>query len=111
VLLDLLAEGEGESLLKQVLKAARGGDMRAAELVLSRIWPIRKGRQVSLELPALNSASDVQTAVGIVVDAVAGGELTTDEGRALSDLLEVKRKAIETVELEARVAALERDQR
>ena len=36
-----------------------------------------------------------------------GGELTTDEGSAVAGLIEPKRKAIETVELEARLIALE----
>jgi two-component system response regulator ChvI len=33
--------------------------MRAAELVLSRIWPVRKGRPIALMLLAVQSASDV----------------------------------------------------
>src|SRR5262245_22940203 len=109
--LDKLAEGDAEAVLKQVMDAAKGGDMRAAEIVLARIWPVKKGRPVSLRLPAIMTASDVVAAVGTVADAVAAGDITPDEGQAVASILEAKRKAIETVELESRVAALEQERR
>ena len=37
LLLDKMAEGDGEATLKQVIEAAKGGDMRAAEIILARI--------------------------------------------------------------------------
>ena len=37
LLLDKLAEGDGEATLKQVIEAAKSGDMRAAEIILARI--------------------------------------------------------------------------
>ena len=107
LLLDQMADGAASELLEKLIEAAKGGDMRAAELILSRVWPIRKGRPVSLDLPAIKSANDVVTALGTIAESVAGGALTPDEGQAVAAVLEVKRKAIETVELESRVAALE----
>jgi hypothetical protein len=109
LLLDKLAEGDGEATLKQVIEAAKAGDMRAAEIILARIWPVKKGRPVSLQLPSIKTAQDVVAAVGVVADAVGAGEITPDEGQAVSAILEAKRKAIETVELEGRVAALEKE--
>jgi len=47
------------------------------------------------------------TALGTLADAVAGGDITPDEGAAVANILETKRRAIETVELEIRVSALE----
>ena len=38
---------------------------------------------------------------------MAAGEITPDEGAAVAAVLETRRRAIETVELESRVAALE----
>ena len=55
----------GEDILNAMVGAAKGGDMRAAELVLQRIWPIRKGRPIALTLPTIKSASDVVAAVGV----------------------------------------------
>jgi len=111
LLLDELADGEASSILTQVMEAAKGGDMRAAEIVLARIWPVKKGRPVSLKLPSIKAATDVVAAMGAVADAVGAGDLTPDEGQAVASILEAKRKAIETVELESRVAALEQERR
>jgi hypothetical protein len=113
LLLDKLAEGDAEAILKQVTDAAKGGDMRAAEIVLARIWPVRKGRPISLAepLPSIKSAADVAAALGILTGLVGGGELTPEEGAAVAAIIETKRKAIETVELEGRIAALEKERK
>jgi len=42
---------------------------------------------------------------------VATGELSPEEGAAVAAILEVQRRAVETVELERRLAALEQAQR
>ncbi len=107
VLLDQLADADGEEILRKTLEDAKSGDPNARKLVLDRIWPVRKGRPVTLDLPSISAASDIVTALGLVADAVAGGEITPDEGAAVAAVLETRRRAIETVELESRVAALE----
>jgi uncharacterized protein DUF5681 len=111
VLLDELAEGKGQDLLNKVMDEALGGDMRAAEIVLQRIWPVRRGRAVALKLPAIKTPDDVVAALGAVADSVAAGDITPDEGQAVASILETKRKAIETVDLTSRVEALEKERR
>jgi hypothetical protein len=106
--LDEMADDDSKAVIEKVLDAAKGGDMRAAELVLSRIWPARKSRPVTLKLPAIQSAADVVAAVGAVADAVGAGDITPEEGAAVSAILETKRKAIETTDVLARIEALER---
>lgn len=109
VLLDRLASGDAEAVLLKQLELAKAGDQRAAEIVLSRVWPTRKSRPVSLTLPAIKTAADVVSALGSVANAMAEGDLTPDEAQAVSVVLEGKRRAIETVELEARITALEQE--
>ena len=109
LMLDKLAEGDAKAILQMQLDKAKEGDARAAELILSRVWPPRKGRAVALKLPAIDTAADLVKALGKVASAVAAGEITPDEGQAVSAVLETKRRAIETVELESRIAALEKD--
>ena len=100
------AEGAAE-VMRAVVEAAKGGDMRAADILLRRLWPERKGRPVSVELPPLEGARGVAAALGAVAEAVAAGEVTPEEGQAVAAVLETQRRAIETAELEARIAALE----
>lgn len=109
ILLDKMAESGALAVLRKQIALARGGDQRAAELILSRIWPVRKGRPVTLNLPAINTAANIVTALGVVAQAVGAGDLTPDEGQAVTVILEAKRRAIETAELESRVAALEQE--
>src|SRR5262249_34696262 len=108
LLLDQIAEGEGEEILHKTLEDAKSGDPNARKLVLERIWPIRKGRPVSLDIPPIVAAADIVAALGLVAEAVGAGEITPDEGAAVASVLETKRRAIETAELEARVTALEK---
>jgi hypothetical protein len=100
------AEGAAE-VMKSVVDAAKAGDMRAAELLLRRLWPERKGRPVIFPLPHMNSAADAVAAVGMVAQAVACGDLSPEEGLAVAGLVELHRRALETLELEARITALE----
>lgn len=108
LLLDKLAEGDGKDILTKTIEAAKGGDLRAADIVLSRVWPVRRGgRPITFELPPIETVADIVKAVGSVATAVAGGELTPEEGGAVASILEMKRRAIETTELENRISALE----
>ena len=105
--LDAIGEAGAAAVLQAVVAAAKGGDMRAASILLDRIWPARKGRAVEVALPPMESAADLVPALAAVVAAMARGELTPEEARAMCVVLEIQRRAIETAELEARVAALE----
>jgi len=107
LLLDKMAGDEAQAIMKHVIAEANDGKVWAIELVLSRVWPARKSRAVSIELPDIETAADALTAQAAVVRAAAGGELALDEAQALSTLIEGQRRVIETVDLEARIRRLE----
>jgi hypothetical protein len=58
-------------------------------------------------LPEIETPAHVTQALGVVASLMADGEITPDEASAVASVIETKRKAIETQELEQRVAALE----
>ena len=93
--------------MQAVVTAAVAGDMRAAEILLRRLWPERKGRPLAVDLPPIAGAADLPAAVGAVVQSVAAGDLTPEEGQAIAAILETQRRAIETADLAARIEALE----
>jgi hypothetical protein len=107
--LDQIADDAGKDILNALVEAAKGGDLRAADLVMQRVWPVRKGRPLSLSLPlpVIKTAADVVTALGVVADLVGRGEVTPDEAAALASVFESKRRAIETVDHGERLAAIE----
>jgi len=100
-------EGDAERIAQQVVSAALAGDMTAARLVLERLVPPAREKPISLTFPDTSTASGVGEAANQVVQAVAAGELLPGEGATLSAIIEQRRKAIETLELEQRIAALE----
>jgi len=109
LLLDALADGEAETILSKQIEKAKEGDQRAAEFILSRVWPARRGRPVTVELPPIETAADLVKGLGVVANAVAGGDLSPEEGDAVASILDAKRRAIETTDVLARIEALERD--
>ena len=88
--------------LEQRLHAAR----IAAPYVHSR--PVAPARSVSLELPEADTAEGVCKASAAVLDAVARGKVSPGAGRDLVAMLDVQRKSLELVEIERRLAELER---
>ena len=75
-----LLDGEAESLTRQAVTMALGGDVVALRLCLERIVPPRRDAPVAFALPAVQSAGDAAKAAAAVLAAVAGGDLTPTEG-------------------------------
>ncbi|APT48426.1 hypothetical protein BSA145_21410 (plasmid) [Bacillus safensis] len=97
--------GEGEVIYTSKLKL--WPKAQALEALGKRIWPERRGKPVRFALLEIKTAADIVPALAAVAQAVANGSLTPEEGQAVAGVLETQRKAIETVDLEARIAAME----
>src|SRR4051812_20201195 len=100
VALDAIGADNAREVMQAVVEAARGGDMRAADILLSRLWPQRKGRPVALDLPALNTAADVAAALAVTTGAMAEGTISPEEAGAVAAVIETQRRTIETMDLE-----------
>lgn len=104
---EALLDGEAEAITRRAINAALAGDMTAIKLVLDRVAPARKSRPIYIDLPDVSDAHGVAQAQATVVAAVASGQIAPDEATALSGLLEARRRALETEELETRIRRLE----
>jgi len=102
-----LLDGQAEKLTQKAIDLAIGGDLTALRLCLDRIAPPRKDRTVEFDMPTISGAEDHPTALISILTAVAGGNLTPQEGIALAGVLAEHRTAIETTDHAARIAALE----
>lgn len=107
LLCEKLMRDDATEIVSAVITAARSGDMVACKIILDRIAPVRKGRPIRFNLPDARNAEDVAAALEAVVGAMSNGELTPDEAQMVANVLEVRRRAIETVELENRLRVLE----
>ena len=102
-----LLDGEGEELTRKAIELAKEGDLTALRLCLERICPPRKSRPINIELPDVKTGEGVSQAQAVVVRAVGEGELTPEEGQVLSNILESRRKSIESEDHERRLYELE----
>jgi hypothetical protein len=108
VLVEALMADDAEAITKVVITEAKKGDLTACKIVLDRIAPPRKGRPISIRLPAITDAGSTLAAHTEVMRAVATGRLSVDEGEALCGMLAGRIKLIETVDHALRLDALER---
>lgn len=103
-----LMETGAKRIAEVVIDAAKAGDLTAARIVLDKLVPVVKERTVTLPtMPSTESPAGVAEAQAAILQAVAAGDLTPGEAATLSGIVENRRKAIETQELEQRISALE----
>ena len=102
-----LLEGEAETLTRKCIELANEGDTTALRLCMERLAPAMKSRAVRLPMLLVETTDDVLKAQAATIRTMAAGEITPDEAATIAGVLEAKRKAIETVQLEERVAKLE----
>lgn len=110
-LLQALSGEDIDGILSAMVEEAKGGNVGAARLLIERIFPPAKERLLSLPgMPVITDAASVAEAQNWIVQSVALGELTPGEGNTLAAVIESRRRALETLELEQRIAAVEADQ-
>ena len=104
---DQLLEEESEAVIRKLNQLAKKGDPTAMKLYMERVCPVRRERPVNLALPEIHTADDIFAGFRTVVQALAQGEITTDQAERITRLLEFGRKSIETQDLAARLAEVE----
>lgn len=100
------------AILRKVAKRALEGDLRAARLVLERVLgkpsqAAGEAAALAIELPSLDTPTGCLRATEVVLNAMCAGELPAEAARTLLDAINVRNKALETVDLEARLRELE----
>ena len=107
VMVQSIMERGAQEIAEAIVGLAKEGDLSAARLVLERLLPPAKERPISLALPGTDTAGGIAEAQQAILQAVAAGDLLLGEGTALSSIVEARRKAVETLQLEQRITALE----
>ena len=99
-------EADLPQLLRTIMDAALAGDMQAAGLILSRLYPPLKAREMPVRF-SFDPAGSVADQCEAVIGAMAAGVIPPDVGRTLLDSLSALASAREIETLEQRIAALE----
>jgi hypothetical protein len=98
---------EIESICKKVIEKAKAGDIQAAKIILDRLLPPRKDVPIQIDLPNMDTSSDLLKAMGCITNAVGVGYISPSEGEALARIVETYAKTLELSEFERRLALLE----
>ena len=107
LLAQALLDHEAEEIMRGVIEDAKRGDRSARALLLPRLMPAKRSREINFKLPPTKTAAEVTAALDAVIAAVAAGDVGLEEAEALSGLLHGKLRAIETTDLEQRLGTLE----
>ncbi len=103
-----LMADDAKAVVESVINAAKAGDMVAAKLVVDRIHPRPRDLTITIDLPPCPLVADVPVVTQLIMDAVAQGEISPSEGSSICNgVLAAHQKALETVQLEQRLAAVE----
>ena len=102
-----LFAGEIQNICKIVIEEAKAGDIQAAKMILDRLLPPRKDNLIQIDLPKIESSSDILKAVGCITDAVGAGQISPSEAEALARIIDIHTIALELNEFEKRLVALE----
>ncbi len=105
--LDRMAEADAPRLYAKIVALADAGDLDALKFLVSRAWPARKGRPLSLSLPSDANPMAVLTAA---LQAVTAGLLMPEEAEAMARLVEASGKALDAQAIH-RIEALDADRR
>ena len=105
-----LLDSYAEALVRKCVVSALKGDTKAMHLCFDRILPVRRELPVKIGKLSLSTAAELSKASELVTQKVAEGRLTPGQGQAFAELLEQRRKIIETDDLARRLQTLEESQ-
>ena len=92
-------------IIAQLVMAAKGGDTRAAEILISRVLPPIRASETPQVIPMPGQTLTERATA--VLEAVSQGTLAPTQGSALLGAVAQLAKIFETDELQRRVEALE----
>jgi hypothetical protein len=100
-------EKNGLALIQQCQVQALKGDPTSMKLCIERLVPPCKPSGSRFPFPPVQTTEDLTRAFSALVQALAQGKLSAQEGEAISRILENQRRAMEAHEFDARLRALE----
>ena len=83
------------------------GDRNALKLCLERLLPARRDGFVSLPTLRSQTSQDVAESCDSLLRAISAGRLTPTEGGLVAEILEGRRRVIETTEVVGRLEKVE----
>jgi hypothetical protein len=108
-----LAREHGPAAIQELARLAKEAQSEQARIsacnaLLERAYGRSQASQpVELDLPDTSTIDGITRSLRAILEATAAGKISPAEAQSLSSVVEIQRKAIETLELEARIVRLE----
>ena len=100
-----------DKICHKLIEEALTGNIQAIRLVLDRVLPIKRDRDIKIRLPKLQTTDDAVKAMSLIIESVSCGNITPSEGEAMSKVVDAFVKAIQVYDVEKRVVKLEQEVR
>jgi len=80
----------------------------AMRLCMERLVPVSRASGKRFHMPPVKTAADLAVAAEAVTQAIAKGRITAQDGDAITNILEKRRRIIDTEDLERRLREVEK---
>ena len=88
--------------------SAKLSEGKSPKTINNHLTMLRKLLAVRLNMPDIKTGEDVLRAYSAMLKAMSDAHITPDEASTVSGVLDQNRRALETVEIEERIASLEK---
>lgn len=107
--LSQLLRPHAKDLVSKAVELALAGDCQALKLCLERLIPRARDEVIGIDRASddLTKTMDLMVVGAAILKAVMDGDITPEQGRTISNVIEAQRKTIETSELVARIHEIE----
>jgi hypothetical protein len=92
-----------EKIVDKMLELAGEGDIAMVKSIADRVFPVKSGRPIKLDLAGLNATDSVER----VVRAMDDGDLTPTEARDVLEIIKTRAELAESADIARRIEALE----
>ena len=103
--LDRLGIAVAEELMLTTIERARRGNLRATEMVLQRVWPVRRHRAIELDPPPGNGLSNLLNEHAALAHAMMNGDITPQDAQAATRVFKALQEQMRRAEDQNRVFA------
>jgi len=105
-----LLEPHAQELIEKAVELARNGDVNALRLCIERLIPKAKNEMIVLPI-SIDDTKDPEKLLGInsaIIQGVISGELTPEQGKAISGIVEKQTEFLFFTDVNKRVKDLEK---
>jgi hypothetical protein len=105
-----VSEEDIQEIFEDLAGRSKNGDLEAIKVLLPYVLgkPKTMEESIAFTVGKFQTAADLVPVANNILEAISGGELTTDAAVKVVQILEVARRTIETAALEERIGALEK---